>query len=196
MQIKKIQTKDEKEKKDKKNQLTIGIILISLMIFSTAGYAFSQNKVEKKVYNGVSFVKTEGYWNSETPFLSVRYLPYDVGGINGSVFISANSIDTEKFYFSAHSSYEFAAADDVARNLFFQKSQQICLEGQEEKTGCENLPIKSCTDNSTNFLIFVFQLNNTTVNLEKRDKCIFFSGEGENLIKVADKFIFNINNIF
>jgi len=197
MQIKKIESKGEKERKQKRNQLTIGLILIFVMILSTAGYAFDSGKQEKKIYQGITFIKGEdGSWASQKLSISTKFLPYEVKETNGSVLISSQMIDREKFYFSALSSDELVAANEVVKNLFIQKTQQVCVDNEENKPGCENLPIKSCYDQNFTSLIFVFRLNDTSINMEKKENCIFFNGNNENLIKAADKFIFNINNIF
>ena len=54
-----IENKAEKEKKQKRNQIVIGGILIALMVLSTAGYAtFNNSKTSETTsfkYNGLKF---------------------------------------------------------------------------------------------------------------------------------------------
>ena len=63
-----IETHEDKEKKIRRNQLIMGVILILLMIFSTIGFAFSSNisgsVVEEVEYNNIEFNResTVGYW--------------------------------------------------------------------------------------------------------------------------------------
>jgi len=198
MQIKKIESKKDIEKRERKNQLAIGLILISIMILSTAGYAFERTKQEKKIYKDVVFINDEkGFWTSEKLGTATKFLPQEVNGINGSILISKSSVQEKVFYFDAFSSNEFTAANEIASNLLPSKTQQVCIEGEENKEGCENLPIKSCSDERLGTYIFIFKSEeNSTLNLEKKDNCLFFNGGEESLIKAADKFIFMINNVF
>jgi len=197
MELKKIQSKKEIEKKQKRNQLVIGLILIFVMLISTAGYAFDQTRTEKKIYNNIVFVKQESnLWQAQKIGTLTQFLPQEVAIINGSVSISKSQLDGKIFYFDIFSSDELNAANEVMKNLAVAKTQQICIEGEENKEGCENLAIKSCFDENLNNYIFVFKSeSNSTLNLEKKGYCIFFNADGENLIKATDKFIFIVNNI-
>ena len=66
--MRKIITQEEKEKKIKRNQLIIGIVLIGLMVLSSLSFAFINNTTsninEKIEYKGIKFVINEnGYWS-------------------------------------------------------------------------------------------------------------------------------------
>ena len=67
--MKKIISREEKDKKLKRNQWIIGIVLIFLMIFSTLGFAFSfrvndNSSINQEIeYNGIKFSRDgTGFW--------------------------------------------------------------------------------------------------------------------------------------
>ena len=59
--MRKIITRTNQEKKDKRNQLVLGVLLIGLMLFSVLGYALSgrnpEEDFEKIDYDGIEFIK-------------------------------------------------------------------------------------------------------------------------------------------
>ena len=68
MKIRNLESKQDIEKRQRKNQWIIGGILIIVMLGSTFGYAFYQlgNKtdVSKAEYNGYSFLDENGFWTT------------------------------------------------------------------------------------------------------------------------------------
>ena len=66
--MRKIITKEEREKGDRRNQIIIGGVLIFVMLFSVLAYAFGNKEEEglnKKInYAGIDFVQDSlGYWS-------------------------------------------------------------------------------------------------------------------------------------
>ena len=60
--MRKILTKEKKEKKESRNKLIIGLVLVAIMVISTAGFAFfsaPQEKVSKINYNSIDFILGE-----------------------------------------------------------------------------------------------------------------------------------------
>ena len=60
--MRKILTKEEVEKKQRKNKLIVGLVLISTMLLSTIGYAILSNEgantIQGKIkYKGIEFIK-------------------------------------------------------------------------------------------------------------------------------------------
>ena len=89
--IRKILNKEEADKKKRKNQLLIGIVLIGLMVVSTAGYSLIENKsnnndIGVQKYNGLTFVQNGNLWqaNINGQQMVFQYLPEDVKNISVS----------------------------------------------------------------------------------------------------------------
>ena len=58
--MKRLMTQSQRERKEARGQLMIGLLLIGLMLFSTVGFAFGNNidsGIEKIEYNSVDFIR-------------------------------------------------------------------------------------------------------------------------------------------
>src|SRR3989344_157785 len=65
MEVKKIVTKTDAEKKTRRNQFIIGGILIFVMFFSVLGYTFGDGgngDIKKINYKGYEFIYENGFW--------------------------------------------------------------------------------------------------------------------------------------
>ena len=64
--MRKISTKHDKDRKNKRNQIILGGILIFVMFFSVLGYSFgggnTDNNIKKVNYNGFEFVEQSDFW--------------------------------------------------------------------------------------------------------------------------------------
>lgn len=186
-----ILSKDEIEKKQKRNQIILGIIMIALMVASTAGYAFfSGNKSgnsQKSTYNGVKFTLNEdGLWHfklGETEFATYN-LPNEVKD-NITININKNLADfnTNVLYFEANSDSQ--AAQNIMVNLgrFAGKVQFACLGNCDQ-----DLPIKNCSDN-------IISIKNGNENvIREEDNCIFITSN-DNILKSSDALIYRVLKI-
>lgn len=190
----KIQSKEEKEKKETRKKLIMGIILVVIMVLSTAGYAFfsspetSQDKIE---YNGITFTLNEnGLWQFRTNNLdfATQYNPTETENISVPIFMTANSYSGGSLFFVGKG----AAKQEIAGNLLNLLSripQDACLEGYEDKCG-ENDPVKKCLGDN---VIVIREANDTKISQE--DKCIFIEAPYSEQVKAADALIFKILGI-
>jgi len=160
--MRRIISKGEKNKKTKRNQWILGILLILLMAFSTLGYALGgrgdeggSNKIE---YKGIEFIQdNSGYWNfviQGQQFIILNN-PEDISEINFLSILNLNSYSNKPLYFVGDIR---EGASEISRNLaerFVLRIQQACLDEDD----CEgNFPIKNCS--SDNIIIFKEILSN------------------------------------
>lgn len=185
-----IESKKEMEKRQKKNQLIIGGILIFVMLGSTFGYAFYQlgndeagGKVE---YNGYKFIESNGLWTAKIGNYDFwfAYNPTQVERIDAEVRY-LNSYSGLPLYFFTESE---DAGTEIYRNLqnTVQRFQVACLE---EKNCPEEWPIRDCSNN----FIIIKEANESRIY--QKDNCAFIEGPRENLTQITDEFLFRITGI-
>ena len=189
MQMRHIGSKRKEEKKNKRNQLIVGIVLTSILLVSVFGYGFGTEDTEDStvIYNGYEFVEENGFWFVEIAGFefSFRYNPNEVEQINSNLNF-LESYYGKPLYVSWD---DIESGSEIYRNLIDQNSivqrmQLACLEGEV----CENeeLPIKTCEDN----FIIIRESNITEVIQE--DNCVFIRGQTEDLAKITDGFLLKI----
>lgn len=199
--MRKIETKTERLKRQRRNQITVGIILVAIMILSTAGYSImDRSKTEESTvnYNNFEFVQTQGVWQLQKQAfaLATRYLPKDVENVSYDGAFSADSFKDKEIYFVAFSDDARIAANEIARNLPVFRAQLACLEEDENRTECQDLPVKTCSS-----LIVVFdekRLNATEfihTKVYQEENCIIIESSVQNIIKAADRLLFAVYGI-
>ena len=185
--LKRLENVHERERKRRRNQMIMGTILVAVMIVSTAGYAIIDRAKEQAVsYKGNKFLRTERGWQLHNSALVTRFLPGEVDFIPCNCASSASELADKQIYIDAYSTDEKIAADELLRNIQFLRVQQACLVGEENKTGCEELPLKSCDEDN---IIIVRSTENIT-EVREEGRCIFIEAAPENLTMAADRFIF------
>jgi len=189
--MRKILSKEQEEKKQRKNQLSIGIVLILVMILSVLGYSFGSEKEsnEKIVYNGFEFTKESGFWvvNIENAKFSFQYNPLEVESINSVLNSLGDYLNKPLYIYST----EADAEAEFYKNLFYynaiaERVQKACPENEVCEAG---LPVKTCSDN----FIIIKESNNSEI--KQTDNCLFIEGKREDLIKLSDSVLFKIIGI-
>lgn len=200
--IKRIISKEEQEKKHRRNMIVITVILGLIMLLSTLGYSFmsfdnsgSTGKTTKIDYNGITFQQTtSGTWsfayggrNYETLFN-----PTETTSIITNIKTTINNFYNKPLYFGINTPEDMQPNGnyEITKNLqgIYQKTQFSCID-----SSCtENYPLKNCSEN--NVIIFKPAVSNIS-KITQQSNCIiitFASGQEE---KSADAFLFNILNI-
>lgn len=188
--MRRIETKEQKDKKIRRNQIIIGVILILLMVLSTAGYAVfnrDPNQISGKFkYNNFEFKNENGYWTTNINDLNYYFL-YTPNDVNKRELIlnSINNYHNKPLYINSEN---FEARQNIIRNLYYISSniQDACLEG--EKCSNEELPVKNCNDN---FII----IKEGEEKIYQENNCVFISGSYENLQLLTEEFIYKILGI-
>lgn len=188
--MRKIQTRKDKSRKEKRNRWIIGGILIFFMLGSTFGVivnSFGENgSAERIKYNGYEFIYQNGFWilEKEGQNFIFRYNPEEVERISGEVNY-INSYQDKPLYIYSE---DYVSEVEIYNNLgeFVQRFQGACFE---EENCNEDLPIKDCSNN----FIIIKEANMSSIIQE--EGCVFIEGPKENLTKITDEFLFKILEI-
>jgi hypothetical protein len=191
--LKKIQTAEEREKKEKRSRTLMAILVTVILGASTAAYALMEtSSVEKKSYNGFTFTMTQNGWQAKKMDFFTRYLPSDVENI------TVPSLNLSYFsgnvYLVAIGSEEMGAATELLRTLQIEKVILSCTAKDENTAFCSDLPIKSCADASSGNNVIIFESANET-SVSYNNYCLSVKGESENLVKASDRIIFSLYGI-
>jgi hypothetical protein len=195
--MRKIISKEEKDKKIRRNQLIIGGILILIMIFGYGAISLNNKgdttEEDRIKYNGIDFIKdNSGYWYFEIQgqqFIIINN-PENISKINFLSTLNLNYYSNKPLYFVGDIG---EGSSEISRNLidrFVLRIQQACLYEKECKG---NFPIKNCSND--NIIIFKEALNNETETMYQEENCVFIFAQYENQSKYADKFLFNLLGI-
>ncbi|MBU2562060.1 MAG: hypothetical protein KKF68_00150 [Nanoarchaeota archaeon] len=177
----------EKRKNEKRNQLILGLILISVMFLSVLGYALreeEESEEEKVIYNNFEFEKNNDFW-----YLSVENFnfvfknnPFQIEEIPAQLK-GLNNYKGKPLYIYSE---EDEASSEIYINLnqLIQRMQFACLESLEN---CEeNSPTKTCEDN-----FIIIRVNNNT-RIVQEENCVFIQGKKEEIVGLVDEFLFKI----
>ena len=185
--MRKLQTQEDKEKKNKILKILLGVFLAGIMIFSTVGYAL--------VFGGGIFNEVEEQQiqipdQGEGPVFNGQFWIYNVGGYQfaftytlemiGDIPISSNKTIAD---YSDSPTYivtqDQNAINEISQNIarFTPRFQQACLGECEE-----NLPEKDCSEN----LIIYEPADENRIYQE--GNCIFIEGN----LSAVDAFLYSI----
>ena len=191
--MQKILTRDERKKKEHRNQLIIGAILIGLMVVSTAGYALgNSNKEESKSinYKGIEFDRdNSGYWRFviEGYEFFTLYNPEEVGDINFFNSQSVQSHNGKPLYFVGG----FQESNiELSRNLnhFVLRFNGACLDD-----GCEgDFPVKNCSEDNVIIFEEVDYEEEYNERILQEEGCVFIKTNLANQTRYADAFLFDL----
>lgn len=192
--MRRILTRESKERKERRGKIIIGLFLVAIMVLGTAGYAFfsgSRENVEKIKYNDIEFVLGENnLWGFEiqgsgqTFHFQTQYNPKETENISIPVFMTVNNYAGRTLFFVGKGT----AKQEIIQNLwnFISKPNDACLDGYEDICG-EDVPIKNCSEDN---IIIIEEGEYIEVNQE--DNCVFISSPPEEQARVADAFLFRI----
>ncbi len=183
-------SKEDEERKKRRNQIIIGVILVGVMLFSTLGFALNSNptdnsdsvKGRKVNYNGYEFTLLDnGLWylnigNSEFVF---KYNPNEVERVPGFIK-SLNAYSGLPLYISSES---LEAEQEIYINLdnVILRRQYACINENNCKEG---FPIKTCSDN------FIIIEESNVTEISQNNSCVFIKAPKTELVKVTDEFLF------
>lgn len=188
--MRKIISREEKDKKRRRSQLIIGIILIGIMVLGTAGYAFSDKEntsSEKIEYNNIEFVKNNDYWNfnlNGNNFIT-KYNPKETENISFLSYSSINNYANKPLYLIS----DFNEPNyEISRNLnpFVLRIQNACIS---EDNCAENFPIKNCSEDNV-IIIKELKTEDVKENIYQQENCIFITASPENQTRYVDAFLF------
>jgi hypothetical protein len=197
--MKKIVSKSELDKKNQRNQLIIGLILIGLMLLSTAGYALTSNEKtdnteEKVTINNVQFTRSLDYWkfNARGYEFYTRYNPLELNETKVLITKDLENYKGQTLYIVTPGVGE--PNSELIRNIdarILLRAQKACING--ENCTSQNLPLKECK--TDNLIVFKEPLNNEKERVYEQENCIFIVSSEENQTAYTDAFLFKLLNI-
>ena len=190
--LKKILSRDEVERKKKRSQIVVGVVLTFLLVVSTLGYSLMSNDEENgdSVNEfGIDFVRDGGLWKVvfDGGIFGFQYLPSEVDDVFVSGFYDAEEYVNDVLYFVDVNE----GASEILNNLggYVLRYQSACLRQAEEGGGkreeggeCEgDLPIKDCDSN-----LIIFESGDETM-VWRNESCVYIVGDG---VRGADAFLY------
>lgn len=191
--MRKITSKHKHEKKRKRNNLILAVVLIGLLFLSTAGYAFqgfggdpNAQTSQSYEYNGFKFTEKSGFWILDYygENLIFRHNPEEAN-INPDINLdSLEKYSGKKLYVY---SQDIIAESEIKTNLaaFSDAVENAC----PENSNCVGFPKKTCEDN---FIVVKISEEN---KISQENNCVFIEGKDGDLTKLADEAIYKILNV-
>lgn len=190
--IKRLVSKEEVEKRRKRNQIITGIVLAFLMILSTLGFALqsgprntgnSGDSTDKLKYNGFEFSYNNGFWVLGN--FVFKYNPRETPDLGFGL--------KDETHYRGIPLYVYSEDEDAKTEMIINLGQiaervnEACPSGFQ--CSDQNLPIKTCTDN----LIIIREGNSSSI--KQQENCVYIEGQRTELVKLTDQFLFKILGI-
>jgi len=190
--MRKIITKQDRDRKNKINQILIGAVLIVIMVFGTLGGAMlfknNEESSEEIVYKGIEFVQEDsGYWkfNIQGYEFLTKYNPTETEDIYFFVYGFINDYANKPLYFvSEYNEPNF----ELSRNLnsFASRFNEACLP---ESNCSDDSPVKNC---SADNVIIIKEPEEENSRIYQEENCVYIIAEFSNQTRYADAFLFKI----
>jgi hypothetical protein len=186
--IRKITSKHDEEKKRRRNQIIVGLVLVFVMLLSTLGYSFGSNTSSGSSptinYNGYEFTYLNGLWNLDSGGQTFNFIsnPSIAYKLNFSIKPLADYQGKTLYLYSEN----LGAESEIYQNM-----QNVALSvppacpENEENCG-KGIPVKTCADN----FIIIREKNET--NILQKDDCLFIEGPAEDLVRITDGVLLRI----
>jgi len=185
--MERIKSQAQIDKKQRRNQLLVGVVMIGLLVMATAGYSLmssdeggSESKVNE---NGVDFFKQNGRWVIQVndAVFGFMNLPSEVSDVRVNVSATLGQYSGQPLYFVNPNE----GANEVLTNLgnYILRYQEACLSNET----CEgDLPVKNCDDN-----LIVF-MEGEYPEVYQGGNCVFIVGDA---LKATDAFLYKVLQI-
>ena len=184
--MRRIISAESRKKRDKRNQLILGIGLAAIIMFSLVAYPFQTGNSgpnnSNLEYNGFTFVNVNNLWVLEIGSFQFvfRTKPNEAPKIDSEVNF-VNSYSNKPLYIESESDI---ASVGIYNNLnqVTQRIQPACFK----KTCEEDVPRKTCEDN------FIIISTGAEASIVQEDNCVFITGPEAELISIVDEFLYKI----
>ena len=186
--MRKIISKKEEAKKQQKNQVILGLILVGVMFLSVLGYAFSGSSGENKKtkYNEFEFFEKDGLWYSkvQNSYFIFRYNPYEVDDIESEIKPISFYYNEPLYLFSESNEASYEISNNFEKIV--ERIQPACID-EGECSG--DFPVKTCENN------FIIIKENNSTDIIQNESCVFIYGSYKDLTKITDEFLFKVLGI-
>lgn len=178
--MRKILTPEEIEKRDKRRNGVISIILLGIMLLSTLGFAFVYNSDSSTTQvSGSQVQPIGGKWVASfgSSQLVFSTSPESINSTQNYVLVNLNQYYNRTLYVDSNSDEVYYEIGSTL-GQYTQRTQHACYSGCDNST----YPVKTCDDN----LIVYIPKNENKVYQNK--SCVFIEGD----ISAADAFLYKI----
>ena len=185
--IRKLETKEESERKSKRNTLILSILMIGILLFSTAGYFSLGDDTTAANSKNVENIGDSWILRYQGQTFRVTNSPED--GQNVSILTGANieKYSGKTVYVSTENDAQFYEIYSTL-GAYTGRMQQACYGACDK-----NLPEKNCTDT----MIVVRSLNDSSSlktgqgKIYEGNNCVFIEGG----MTAVDAFLYKIFRI-
>ena len=164
--------------------------IIFIMMMSGVGYMFGRDSGEGVKYNDYKFTKTQKGWLTYKDNKQIILLNNPTELFNISVdYVDFNELNSaEKIYISSNPKDNIGGyLQGLQFNFINNLTPKIVSACYEDNEGCENFPLKDCSDASSDVKVILIKRGETKI--EYKDHCLIIQGEDTELIKYIDKLI-------
>lgn len=184
--LKPIEKIKDKERKERRNKIVLGLLSAFIMIISVIGFALN-------LRGGNSNVKEGGFWNfyvklgNQKLQLKTLFLPNETGDVKIKYAPTIGDFINKKYYFYSSSELREESFRALSYLSYISILREACLKDYP----CYNseLPLKDCNEN---FIVFI-KSNDTEI--DRKSECIILKGNRTNIDKTIDKFLYIIFKI-
>jgi len=192
--MKRLVSKQDLEKKSRRNKTIMSFGLVLVMLLSIAGFAFQggqgnsngDGNVEEKVtYNGVDFSLINGLWVAGV--FAFIYNPYEIGEFLTSAGGEISVVDNYEGKVVYIYSEDIDSESEVRGNLgqIASRVNGACVEGVKCVGG---FPLKNCEGGDPLIII----KEETENSIRQENNCVLIEGPKEGLLPLTDSFLFKI----
>jgi len=192
--MKKIQTEEEIQKKKKKNQFVLAILLGLILLGSSFGViidSFGKSSSGKIKYAGTTFTKDESsFWiaQKEGNNLIFFYNPLQIENVSSEINTIEKYFSLPLYIYSENrdAETELYRNLDPRANSIVERVQTAC---PEEKNCDASIVKKDCT---SNFIIIEYAENES---IEQKQNCVYIKGKSEKILQLTDEYLFKLFKI-
>jgi hypothetical protein len=186
--MRKIVSRQEENKRKKRNQFIVGGVLMLVMLISVLGYAFqgqittnqtTTTSSNTTTYNGIVFTYQNGFWTTtyNNQQLIFTFTPVQINSDLTNLTENINNLSDKPIYLYSE---DPNAESELSINLAKFVSQIILVQ---------NLSTIDCSSNT------IIVQNNPSYSVKQNQNCIIISGEGQDLIGTVDNVLFKMFGI-
>lgn len=192
--MRKIVSKQEADKKKRRNQFIVGGVLIAVMFLSVMGYAFQNNAIsgtsgnsgnssQTVNYNGINFVNQNGFWvlQSNNARWVFTYNPTEIAASNLTALTKTISDFRGKALYIYYNGSDSASSDAESEISFNMKNFASSINTQPVNESLN----ANCLENS-------IILESGVSGVKENGNCVYIYGQGEDLIKTTDNVLFKL----
>lgn len=185
--MRKIETKEQIDKRNRRNQIIVGVVLIGLLVISTLGYSLmskdddsNSGVIEDK---GMRFTFYNDFYqlNVDNQLFYFENLPSEVDYLTKNLSLSLQDYYSQPLYIVNPNLQASSVLSNIERYVL--RYQEACLMN----SSCnKDLPIKNCNEN-----VLIFE-DSVEKEILQEDGCVYIRG---NSSEVSDAFVYKVLGI-